>query len=75
MVTMNISLNKELADFVDKEVKTKKYANRSEFFRHILRMAFMMSLPREEREYYKLVDHMLAEDWAGPENDNIFKTN
>jgi len=45
MVTMNISLNKELADFVDKEVKTKKYANRSEFFRDMIRTIYVWNEP------------------------------
>lgn len=40
MSTYNISLNKELADLVDKQLKEGKFANRSEFFRQLLRHAF-----------------------------------
>lgn len=41
MVTYNISLNKELAQIVDKKIKSGKFANRSEFFRQLLRSAFL----------------------------------
>ncbi len=41
MVTMNISLNKELAEIVEYEVKHKKYANRSEFFRDLIRKQYI----------------------------------
>lgn len=45
MATMNISLNKELMDIVNKEVKEKKYANRSEFIRDLIRTAYIMNQP------------------------------
>lgn len=43
MITINISLNKELADIVEHEVKTKKYANRSEFFRDLIRTNYILN--------------------------------
>ncbi|MEA2088710.1 MAG: ribbon-helix-helix domain-containing protein [Patescibacteria group bacterium] len=41
MITYNISLNKELAKIVDKQIKSGKFANRSEFFRQLLRSVFL----------------------------------
>ncbi len=41
MITYNISLNKELAQIVEKKIKSGKFANRSEFFRQILRSMFL----------------------------------
>lgn len=41
MITYNISLNKELAQIVEKKIKLGKFANRSEFFRQLLRSAFL----------------------------------
>ena len=41
MTTFNISLNKELAQLVDNQVKLEKYANRSEFFRQLLRDVYV----------------------------------
>ena len=41
MITYNISLNQELARFVEKQIKLGKFANRSEFFRQILRSMFL----------------------------------
>jgi len=41
MITYNISLNKELAQVVDKQIKLGKFANRSEFFRQLLRSIFL----------------------------------
>ena len=41
MITYNISLNKELAQLVEQQVKLGKFANRSEFFRQILRSIFL----------------------------------
>ncbi len=40
MQTYNISLNKELAELVDEQLKQGRFANRSEFFRQLLRHAF-----------------------------------
>lgn len=37
MVTYNISINDELAEEVEKYMKRKKYANRSELFRDLIR--------------------------------------
>lgn len=41
MITYNISLNKELAQLVDKQLQYGRFANRSEFFRQILRFVFL----------------------------------
>lgn len=61
MITINISLNKELADIVEHEVKTKKYANRSEFFRDLLRKNYILNdieeLDKNDPDY-KLVKKM-----------------
>ena len=77
MVTMNISLNKELAEFVNKEVKEKKYANKSEFFRHLVRKYHLLHQPKkmpskEDMDYYRMIDHSLAKDWMDDENEDLF---
>lgn len=41
MINYNISVNKELADVVEREIKVGKYANRSEFFRDMIRDMFV----------------------------------
>ncbi|MFH1564743.1 MAG: ribbon-helix-helix domain-containing protein [bacterium] len=41
MITYNISLNKELAQLVDEQIEFGKFANRSEFFRQLLRNTFL----------------------------------
>ena len=41
MTTYNISINDELASIVEETIKTQKYANRSEFFRDLLRKFFV----------------------------------
>ena len=41
MSTYNISLNPALAQIVEREIKVKKYASRSEFFRDLLRHYFL----------------------------------
>jgi len=41
MINYNISINKELADVVEKEMTIGKYANRSEFFRDLIRDIFV----------------------------------
>ncbi len=62
MPTYNISLNKELADIVDVELKRGKYSNRSEFFRQLLRKVFVVEVDengftKEERiELEKRID-------------------
>lgn len=43
MQTFNISINDELADIVTQEMKRKKYANRSEFFRDLIRRHYLES--------------------------------
>lgn len=43
MTTFNISLNDELAQLIDHEMTTGKYANRSECVRSILRKYFYSS--------------------------------
>ena len=80
---MNISLNKELADIVNKEVKAKKFANRSEFFRNLIRKYCVnpkeakkkserAKIIAENYDYYKMLDYTMR-DWEDPENDDIFK--
>lgn len=78
MVTMNISITKDLAEFVNKEVKEKKYANRSEFFRDIIRQNYLMKtkkkvLEKDDWGYYAMLDHSLKDAWEDDSNDNIFK--
>lgn len=58
MVTLNISLNEELADIVTKEMKDKKFANRSEFFRDLLRKEYV----------YKNQDVVIEE--IGPDDED-----
>lgn len=41
MPTYNISLNEDLSKIVDANVKTGKFANRSEFFRQLIRFVFL----------------------------------
>ncbi|MDD3861749.1 MAG: ribbon-helix-helix domain-containing protein [Candidatus Gracilibacteria bacterium] len=76
MITMNISLNKELAEVVDREVKTQKFANRSEFLRHLIRKHYFMSkpkkMPSKNLEYYKTIDHALEKDWMDDSNEDLF---
>jgi Arc/MetJ-type ribon-helix-helix transcriptional regulator len=48
MQTYNISLNKELAEMVEKQVKAGRFANRSEFFRQLLREVFFMNNSEKE---------------------------
>jgi len=40
MATFNISLNDELVKVINQEIKKRKYANRSEFFRELIRNTF-----------------------------------
>jgi len=76
MVTMNISITKDLAEFVDKEVKDKKFANRSEFLRHLIRKHYLMiqpkKLPSKDPDYYKMLDYTLAKDWMDDSNEDLF---
>ena len=41
MPTYNISLNEDLCKIVDANVRTGKFANRSEFFRQLIRFVFL----------------------------------
>ena len=41
MPSYNISLNDALAQIVEQEIRTKKYANRSEFFRSLIRNQYV----------------------------------
>ena len=50
MQTYNISLNKELADLVEKQVKSGCFANRSEFFRQMLREVFLLNNSEKEED-------------------------
>ncbi|MEA1963453.1 MAG: ribbon-helix-helix domain-containing protein [Patescibacteria group bacterium] len=52
MNTYNISLNKELAVLVDRQIKLGKFANRSEFFRQLLRHAFFSKTQSQEDWIY-----------------------
>lgn len=47
MITYNISINNELAEVVENAIKNKKFANRSEFFRDLVRK---FELENEEYE-------------------------
>lgn len=73
MVTMNISINEELVKVIDIEIKKKKYANRSEFFRDLIRKTFVDD--KEDfvysKDYYKMLNYTLR-DWNDPSNDNLF---
>lgn len=40
MTTYSISLNDELAEIVEQEMKSRKFSNRSEFFRDLVRTKF-----------------------------------
>lgn len=62
MITLNISLNDELAKIVENEVKEKKYASKSEFFRDLLRKEYVFKNPpllieeiKPDEEDYKIV--------------------
>jgi Arc/MetJ-type ribon-helix-helix transcriptional regulator len=41
MPQFNISINPELSVIVDREMKRRRYANRSEFFRDLIRKSFV----------------------------------
>ena len=72
---MNISINEELVKIIDLEIKKKKYANRSEFFRDLIRKTYVDDEEKDwpqTREYYKLLDYTMR-DWNDPADDNIFK--
>lgn len=43
MPNYNISLTKDLAQIVTVEIKRKKYANRSEFFRDLIRRRYVIN--------------------------------
>lgn len=47
MITYNISLNQELAQLVNQQMKFGGFANRSEFFRQLLRNTFLTSDTRD----------------------------
>jgi Arc/MetJ-type ribon-helix-helix transcriptional regulator len=51
MNTYNISLNKELANLVDEQLKKGRFANRSEFFRQLLRHAFFSQNENEKNDW------------------------
>lgn len=50
MTTYNISLNDELAQLVEKQIKINKFANRSEFFRQLLRDFFVTGKNKENTD-------------------------
>lgn len=41
MPNFNISINTELSQIIDREMKRKKFANRSEFFRDLIRKSYL----------------------------------
>lgn len=45
MINYNISINNELAQIVEQKIKDGKYANRSEFFRELIRRIFVFKEP------------------------------
>lgn len=59
MTTYSISLNNELAELVEKEMKSRRFSNRSEFFRDLVRNKFFPSentaqieeIPEYSRDY------------------------
>jgi len=67
MINYNISINKELAQIVEQKVKEGKYANRSEFFRELIRRLFVMdktfdiSLITPDNSDYKKLEKMSQE--------------
>jgi len=56
MPNYNISLNKGLARIVTTEIRKKKYANRSEFFRDLIRRRYVL------RESSGAIDEILPSD-------------
>ncbi len=74
MITMNISLNKELVKIVDREIKTQKYANRSEFFRDLIRRQYVIQESfSSKKEYYQTLNNTMK-DWNDPISDNLLKS-
>jgi len=67
MINYNISINKELAQIVEQKIKEGKYANRSEFFRELIRRLFVMdktfdiSLVTPDNSDYKKLEKMSQE--------------
>jgi len=72
MVTINISLNEDLAEIVEKEMKEKKYASKSEFFRDLLRRQYVYNTSVSNKDYYKTLDNTMGQ-WANSENNDLFK--
>lgn len=50
MPNYNISLNDEIAQIVDTEIKEKKYSSRSEFFRDLIRQRYIVDVDRCDSE-------------------------
>jgi len=54
------------------------YANRSEFFRELIRKIHFEQQRREiiekDIDHYRMLDYSLKDVWDDPSNDNIFKT-
>ncbi len=44
MAVYNISLNDELAEIVDMQIRVKKYATKSEFFRDLVREKYVKNV-------------------------------
>lgn len=72
MVTINISINEDLAEIVEKEMKDKKYTNKSEFFRDLIRRQYVYNTSTSNKDYYKTLDSTMGQ-WANSENDDLFK--
>lgn len=69
MTHYNISINDELAEIVERLMKERKYANRSEFFRELIRQHYL----QDENNYviekldpsdpdYQLIEKMKKEE-------------
>lgn len=56
MPNYNISLNDELAELVDIEIKEGKYSSRSEFFRDLVRQRYVTDVGRHDIEIVPSTD-------------------
>ncbi|MBI4273045.1 ribbon-helix-helix protein, CopG family [Candidatus Uhrbacteria bacterium] len=56
MPNYNISLNDEIAQIVDTEIKERKYSSRSEFFRDLIRQRYVTDQDRCDIEVVAPID-------------------
>lgn len=71
MATYNVSINNELAEFINAEIKDKKYASNSEFFRELVRERMLCN-----RNLHNYKETNFTEFWELDKNeitDNIMK--